>query len=136
MTSAAIVTPAAVEISIHIPRVGDDEVKEHVMVTPSGISIHIPRVGDDQCEGVFRKPCRLISIHIPRVGDDSCLFFEIVLTKAFQSTSPVWGMTGETRGIMYVTKISIHIPRVGDDLLHLSQYGFRSNFNPHPPCGG
>ena len=37
--------------------------------------------------------------------------------KAFQSTSPVWGMTLVTISIFYTSAVSIHIPRVGDDIL-------------------
>ena len=36
-----------VEISIHIPRVGDDAVRGEIYYYTDAISIHIPRVGDD-----------------------------------------------------------------------------------------
>ena len=40
-----------------------------------------------------------ISIHIPRVGDDLALKYAQVTLDAFQSTSPVWGMT--TKNYIY-----------------------------------
>ena len=36
------------------------------------ISIHIPRVGDDDRAGAEQWVALRISIHIPRVGDDVC----------------------------------------------------------------
>ena len=57
-----------------------------------------------------------ISIHAPRVGSDVWLGFlpggRIFL---FQSTLPVWGATGVSRGKDPVHRISIHAPRVGSD---------------------
>ena len=81
----------------------------------SEISIHVPRVGDDAAPwsstrrtglflstspawGTTQKQCLLetntgISIHVPRVGDDatSCAWPRPLC--AFLSTSPAWGTT-------------------------------------------
>ena len=57
-----------------------------------------------------------ISIHIPRVGDDSGEAAARAVHVLFQSTSPVWGMTGKLYARAPIYAISIHIPRVGDDL--------------------
>ena len=79
------------------------------------ISIHIPRVGDDENMEKIKAQYIPISIHIPRVGDDEESIIEPLTDKKFQSTSPVWGMT-TTAMIMFLSFcISIHIPRVGDD---------------------
>ena len=56
-------------ISIHIPRVGDDR-QEQGGDHAEMISIHIPRVGDDLQVPENRRRVQQISIHIPRVGDD------------------------------------------------------------------
>ena len=57
------------------------------------ISIHIPRVGDDDVLLAAFPDVRMISIHIPRVGDDSPKQYNVLREATFQSTSPVWGMT-------------------------------------------
>ena len=80
--------------------------------------------------------CVAISIHIPRVGDDKSEGFRHIETKAFQSTSPVWGMTSAAAMKRVLQDISIHIPRVGDDLETAAKIVTGGNFNPHPPCGG
>ena len=77
------------------------------------ISIHIPRVGDDVAHQFPRHGVGFISIHIPRVGDDLL-----------------------RRQVPVPRRISIHIPRVGDDLRMRREYDTRTDFNPHPPCGG
>ena len=38
-------------ISIHVPRVGDDQQRRAVPHHHAGISIHVPRVGDDGKRG-------------------------------------------------------------------------------------
>ena len=102
-------------ISIHVPRVGDDETRklyDHMWrlfqstspawgTTPQffhcqddgKISIHVPRVGDDALANVDFAVVLNISIHVPRVGDDFRFFFQIIMIHLFQSTSPVWGTT-------------------------------------------
>ena len=81
----------------------------------------------------------MISIHAPRVGCDANHNAVAYISRAFQSTHPVWGATwvaqyanynkvfqsthpvwGATRCLgcpCRVTSISIHAPRVGCDLL-------------------
>ena len=78
-------------ISIHVPREGDDRVNLQRMV-PRSISIHVPREGDDRLVWDHWKEFNGISIHVPREGDD--------------------GGTGNTPT---TGKISIHVPREGDD---------------------
>ena len=57
------------------------------------ISIHIPRVGDDLRARAKSFGRVAISIHIPRVGDDTEWLLKRLKLETFQSTSPVWGMT-------------------------------------------
>ena len=121
------------------------------------ISIHIPRVGDDRRDRSDDR-YRDISIHIPRVGDDISKALRCYFLASFQSTSPVWGMTrlsiitlrgirisihiprvgdDASRGILFSDfGISIHIPRVGDDTGLPARSASNAHFNPHPPCGG
>ena len=41
---------AADVVSIHIPRVGDDQLLDASTAMAKTVSIHIPRVGDDQSQ--------------------------------------------------------------------------------------
>ena len=81
-----------VQISIHVPRVGDDrpapdtpllernfyprpprggrQAEPVIVADTAAISIHVPRVGDDCSEYGTAAGCHSISIHVPRVGDD------------------------------------------------------------------
>ena len=60
----------------------------------SGISIHIPRVGDDDGDDtrLYGKEKRFQSTS-PVWGMTSSAVMLPSLTELFQSTSPVWGMT-------------------------------------------
>ena len=106
------------DISIHVPRMGDDPYIRAVYTflsyfnprPPHGgrleyilelfknktISIHVPRMGDDRKNPSRLSNKQLISIHVPRMGDD--------LT--------------QTGYIRRECRISIHVPRMGDDLFH------------------
>ena len=78
------------------------------------ISIHVPRVEDDE---VWKKIQGegFISIHVPRVEDDEELDEIAAKKEIFQSTSPVWRTTKKDEGRGYSATISIHVPRVEDD---------------------
>ena len=69
MTNATTVLQRYNEISIHIPRGGDDRLWDSNKPV-FYISIHIPRGGDDGIQR-FINGWLAISIHIPRGGDDS-----------------------------------------------------------------
>ena len=79
------------QISIHVPREGDDFFVLFVHGVAVVISIHVPREGDDLAV-LLQHLAHPISIHVPREGDDPPL-----------SAGPIqrW--------------ISIHVPREGDD---------------------
>ena len=99
------------------------------------ISIHVPRVGDDNAaHGVYG--ILSISIHVPRVGDDGNSSTAYIPCTQFQSTSPVWGTTKEYNDIISSLDISIHVPRVGDDVQPAGLEWIWGYFNPRPPCGG
>ena len=79
------------QISIHIPRVGDDVV---IASDEWGIRLFqsTSPVWGMTADALLRSGFPCISIHIPRVGDDE-----------------------DWRGGGGIATISIHIPRVGDD---------------------
>ena len=56
------------------------------------ISIHVPRMGDDPVLYAFRRAAH-ISIHVPRMGDDVLRSHGRRNPGTFLSTSPVWGTT-------------------------------------------
>ena len=58
------------QISIHLPRVGQDGQQGRLCIVGNDISIHLPRVGQDVRQN-RRGRCRAISIHLPHVGQDS-----------------------------------------------------------------
>ena len=101
---------AAVAISIHIPRGGDDNHAEdlhHIFFSFQSTS-PVRGMTDMDCEITTDKP---ISIHIPREGDDDGL----------HDSNAAHGV------------ISIHIPREGDDCNALMIGECGRDFNPHPP---
>ena len=59
------------DISIHVPREGDDSRCRHRHRPVRPISIHVPREGDDSGFGFQLLHVRAISIHVPREGDDA-----------------------------------------------------------------
>ena len=95
----------------------------------------MPREGEEIAGGGKQRR-RWISIHIPRVGDDAEKLQEQINEMIFQSTSPVWGMTG-CGGISHEAKEFQSTSPVwgmtgGSDIATLIVV----DFNPHPPCGG
>ena len=99
------------------------------------ISIHAPRVGRDELLVVEHPDAVGISIHAPRVGRDDCAGRRRRSAVRFQSTRPVWGATGSVLCAFWCGYISIHAPRVGRDHLPLRRCCPGSYFNPRAPCG-
>ena len=60
-----------VSISIHVPRMGDDQTMRATIENNIMISIHVPRMGDDEKRAKKNIFPRSISIHVPRMGDDT-----------------------------------------------------------------
>ena len=101
-----------IDISIHVPRAGDDIQQHSQQKAEVLISIHVPRAGDDLMHPVVHPPLH-ISIHVPRAGDDSKYMYH-----------------------KEVDNISIHVPRAGDDEYRERAKVGAQHFNPRPPCGG
>ena len=130
-----LLTRLCMHISIHVPRVEDDDFLLYAQdenigfqstspvwrTTPEYckmfdahiISIHVPRVEDDFSAQSRRYHVK-ISIHVPRVEDDAAFSRFFPPTSLFQSTSPVWRTTRA----------------------HRKPTTWRKHFNPRPPCGG
>ena len=104
-------TPACLDISIHAPRTGSDQVRCCYSRQPP-ISIHAPRTGSDVtfCPVAI---ARSISIHAPRTGSDGITRHVLFVRKRFQSTLPARGAT----------------------LRDGKRVGVRANFNPRSPHG-
>ena len=100
------------------------------------ISIHVPRVGDDTVEAVLAAGGNDISIHVPRVGDDRYIDGLPVWRTAFLSTSPAWGTTSTGSQVLEVISFLSTSPAWGTTLLFTLFRGFMRYFYPRPPRGG
>ena len=111
-TSAAAMPREVMIISIHVPRVGDDEISA-VIIQKNWISIHVPRVGDDVETLVPIIMQIIISIHVPRVGDDDPQEAAGGTFTHFNPRPPCGGRPVDPPPLCAI------------------RY-----FNPRPPCGG
>ena len=122
------------------------------------ISIHVPRVEDDEASRVpflifciFQSTSPVwrttivsyctqyvnrISIHVPRVEDDPRLCGRQETLRNFNPRPPCGGRLCLTPTIWVGFCISIHVPRVEDDPLRFPRPTKTRYFNPRPPCGG
>ena len=123
------------------------------------ISIHVPREGDDQRRAGQHSQRSHFYPRPPRGGRHRCLKATRASLSLFLSTSPARGTTATAMPGGTETKISIHVPREGDDdrrgeihqrpgvFLSTSPArgttaatsphpGLGSNFYPRPPRGG
>ena len=80
------------EISIHVPREGNDPVFRISSDFPRNISIHVPREGNDLTI-CFLETGKEISIHVPREGNDLEDSRRLKRDYKFQSTFPARGTT-------------------------------------------
>ena len=81
-----------IDISIHAPRVGSDDLRIYLRRWVSRFQSTLPVWGAtftlyDVAAALY------ISIHAPRVGSDTNMAMEFENAMAFQSTLPVWGAT-------------------------------------------
>ena len=145
-------------ISIHVPRAGDDDVERSVNRPEYRFQSTSPVRGTTLRRGerALQEP---ISIHVPRAGDDSHAISDVNNLQNFNPRPPCGGRLAQTVSNADGTQISIHVPRAGDDVrsFAISSFkpGFQStspvrgttqtktsswqctrNFNPRPPCGG
>ena len=145
------------EISIHVPRVGDDPHNTELFQLVFQISIHVPRVGDDERRSLSvlllyhfnprpprggrptRATARMRASNFnprpPRGGRHADIAWDS-FSFTFQSTSPAWGTTYPDVDTAGLCPISIHVPRVGDDTIAFPRAVLSTNFNPRPPRGG
>ena len=79
-------------ISIHVPRVEDDEVGD-VGKTSSEVFQSTSPVWRTTSTAKNKKQQIWISIHVPRVEDDLVIRVHHIHRGVFQSTSPVWRTT-------------------------------------------
>ena len=120
------------------------------------ISIHAPLAGCDLTAASTRSATN-ISIHAPLAGCDLILVQSVRPCRAFQSTHPLRGATGDVVAARQHLAISIHAPLAGCDTPKKMQYilltisihaplagcdrgesdlvGQRHDFNPRTPCG-
>ncbi len=99
-----------------------------------GVSIHVPRVGNDQ-RARLSLSTQKVSIHVPRVGNDTIGLHSYFAECWFQSTFPVWGTTISPEFYKFWAEVSIHVPRVGNDHRGVWSNAWRWGFNPRSPCG-
>ena len=69
-----------IQISIHVPREGDDHLHSELPLVTLAISIHVPREGDDPVLRFLIALSTRISIHVPREGDDVKPHIELMHT--------------------------------------------------------
>ncbi len=156
-TNTAASGSGEIPISIHVPRVEDDN-SELDMVSPDSDFNPRPPCGGRR---LFYALCFLsfpISIHVPRVEDDTpkhrllrlrfyfnprppcggrrCRGLTQRAQEAFQSTSPVWRTTAGimTHGIPAAFQSTSPVWRTTGSICDISLLAM--NFNPRPPCGG
>ena len=124
-------------ISIHVPRVGDDNLPKVVADIAINISIHVPRVGDDGLVDSIKKTAiGNISIHVPRVGDDMTGVLIVTIGWYFYPRPPRGGRPSLLISFSSISSISIHVPRVGDDVLQHRVAVGRQGISIHVPRVG
>ena len=124
----------SLEISIHAPRVGCDEVVL-LLDDKDIISIHAPRVGCDLREMRHMETALLISIHAPRVGCDFSVHLCHSAMDDFNPRTPCGVRLHPCAGGSGCVHISIHAPRVGCDGACGCIQPLHGYFNPRTPCG-
>ena len=82
----------AIDISIHAPRVGSDELRLAVVTQMYYISIHAPRVGSDYYVPTSTLISRDFNPRSP-CGERHTVNIRYKFLSVFQSTLPVWGAT-------------------------------------------
>ena len=79
------------------------------------ISIHVPRMGDDDTLPIIAAALYLFLSTSP-VWGTTCRKAVAQMIIPFLSTSPVWGTTCRRKPPQNPVWISIHVPRMGDDI--------------------
>ena len=106
------------------------------IVLDRDLSIHVPRVGDDLHLHMPKQIPLDLSIHVPRVGDDRGKPSSAGEMYIFLSTSPAWGTTAVAQHVVFAGGLSIHVPRVGDDMERPGDEPDRKRLSIHVPRVG
>ncbi len=99
------------------------------------ISTHVPRVGDDMQESMLYMVSEAFQPTSP-VWGTTLRHWDVIRKVGFQPTSPVWGTTGG--GELWIW-ISTHFnprPPCGGRPVLTATSPHQRDFNPRPPCGG
>ena len=102
---------------------------------PVDISIHIPHVGDDDVADVTT----IVGVHFnprPLCGGRRELRSLPRRVQEFQSTSPFGGRPSHEYKQSRLYAISIHVPCVGTTSPYQGRSYHLPYLNPRPPCGG
>ena len=127
----------AINISIHAPHAGRDEINAAVMRSPPYfnprapcgarpvwcvyVDIHCtfqstrPMRGATGFCAKMAVPMKDISIHAPHAGRDACWRESKSRERTFQSTRPMRGATAVLQAGLRFKRISIHAPHAGRD---------------------
>ena len=126
--------PSALEISIHAPRTGSDD----VVVAPRlflNISIHAPRTGSDLQLPEIPEVEPYFNPRSPH-GERQRRPAHRGAVRGFQSTLPARGATRMALPDALPQAISIHAPRTGSDMLGRKKMAnVMTHFNPRSPHG-
>ena len=98
------------------------------------ISIHAPRVGSDNINPPKFYTAKYFNPRSP-CGERRPRWSARTPTRRFQSTLPVWGATACIACTFHNRAISIHAPRVGSDAAAREKPRKAAYFNPRSPCG-
>ena len=100
------------------------------------ISIHAPRVGCDMLPSSTMPLTKRISIHAPRVGCDPCAHLIYTCPFYFNPRTPGGVRHPPQLTMSNLSQISIHAPRVGCDFpTHSLSIWTYPDFNPRTPGG-
>ena len=87
-TGCLLILFVRIEISIHAPREGRDDLPRAARLCAEPISIHAPREGRDFTDCSYARCCSSISIHAPREGRDKSWSDTEDLTANFNPRAP------------------------------------------------
>ena len=100
------------------------------------ISIHLPRVGQDGTASPSHAQAPRFQSTCPVWGRTRTRGPKRNRRKTFQSTCPVWGRTTAARRSTGRSQISIHLPRVGQDVFYFPESVNRLIFQSTCPVWG
>ena len=114
---------------------GDDHLISQIK-RGSSISIHVPRVGDDQRRGKSVFLHENFYPRPPRGGRLGAFMRFLYSIFNFYPRPPRGGRPSAEHRQFAGIRISIHVPRVGDDWPSICDFCRYGHFYPRPPRGG